>query len=44
LGPVVGRQIEQRGDRWESIAARFALLDEPHLAPLKALSDDELQT
>jgi uncharacterized protein (DUF362 family) len=36
LGPVSERLIDQRGERWQSLAASFTLLDVPHLRGLGA--------
>jgi uncharacterized protein (DUF362 family) len=36
LGPVEERCIEQRGERWQSVASPFTLIDYPHLQQLRA--------
>jgi len=35
LGPIDEHSIEQRGERWQSVASRFAILDVPHLRRLR---------
>jgi uncharacterized protein (DUF362 family) len=35
LGPVAERLIDQRGERWQPLAAPFELLDVPHLRGLR---------
>lgn len=37
LGPLADSQIEQRGERWQHVAAPFAILDQPHLRSLRDL-------
>ncbi len=36
LGPVDDECIEQRGERWQSVASPFTLIDAPHLRDLRA--------
>lgn len=36
LGPLAERDIQQRGEAWQSLAAPFALLDLPHLNHLRS--------
>lgn len=36
LGPLDDRRITQRGERWQSVASPFEILDRPHLQPLRA--------
>jgi uncharacterized protein (DUF362 family) len=36
LGPVEERCIEQRGERWQSVASPFTIIDFPHLQQLRA--------
>jgi uncharacterized protein (DUF362 family) len=36
IGPVEERCIEQRGERWQSVASPFTLIDYPHLQQLRA--------
>jgi uncharacterized protein (DUF362 family) len=40
LGPIAESRIIQRGERWQDLVSPFAILDEPHLTPLRA--DGEL--
>jgi uncharacterized protein (DUF362 family) len=35
LGPIEDRRIEQRGERWTSLAREFQILDLPHLTRLR---------
>jgi uncharacterized protein (DUF362 family) len=35
LGPIANRRIEQRGERWETVAAAFDLIDQPHVQKLR---------
>jgi uncharacterized protein (DUF362 family) len=35
LGPVEESRIEQRGEAWQPLARRFAILDKPHLRRLQ---------
>ncbi|MBM4005769.1 MAG: DUF362 domain-containing protein [Planctomycetes bacterium] len=35
LGPIDDRRIEQRGERWRSLAREFQILDLPHLTRLR---------
>ena len=35
LGPIADRRIEQRGERWENHASRFAIIDAEHLKSLR---------
>jgi uncharacterized protein (DUF362 family) len=44
LGPIADRRIEQRGERWQSVASPFAVLDQPHLKELRATSSGPLVT
>jgi uncharacterized protein (DUF362 family) len=44
LGPIAERRIEQRGQRWQSVASPFAVLDQPHLKHLRATSTGPLVT
>jgi uncharacterized protein (DUF362 family) len=37
LGPLDDALIDQRGERWQPLAAPFALLDQPHLRPMTRL-------
>lgn len=41
LGPLANRLCQQRGERWETLAQPFALLDQPHLRGLRASSKPE---
>jgi uncharacterized protein (DUF362 family) len=34
LGPLDETRINQRGERWQAVASRFKMLDEPHLRKL----------
>jgi len=36
IGPIAENRIEQRGERWESVASRFEIVDAPHLTSLRA--------
>ena len=36
LGPVDERCVEQRGERWQSVASPFTIIDYPHLQQLRA--------
>jgi uncharacterized protein (DUF362 family) len=36
LGPIADRQIDQRGESWQSVASPFKVLDAPHLQHLIA--------
>ncbi len=36
LGPVDDNCIEQRGERWQSVASPFAIIDDPRLQSLRA--------
>ncbi len=36
LGPIDQRFVVQRGERWESLATPFRILDKPHLRDLRA--------
>jgi uncharacterized protein (DUF362 family) len=36
LGPIAESRITQRGERWQELVSPFAILDEPHLTPLRA--------
>jgi uncharacterized protein (DUF362 family) len=36
LGPIADSRITQRGERWQDLVSPFAILDEPHLTPLRA--------
>ena len=36
LGPISDRSIVQRGQRWQPLESPFAILDQPHLQPLRA--------
>lgn len=36
LGPIANRYIRQQGERWETVASPFQILDEPHLRGLQA--------
>ena len=38
LGPIADHQIEQRGERWQSVASPFELVKEKHLLELRASS------
>ena len=36
LGPIANRFVQQQGERWESVASPFQILDKPHLQGLRA--------
>ena len=36
-GQILDRRIEQRGERWQSLATPFQMLDLPHLRELRAV-------
>jgi hypothetical protein len=36
LGPIANRFVLQQGERWESVASPFQILDKPHLRGLRA--------
>lgn len=36
LGPIANRYVQQQGERWESVASPFKILDKPHLQGLRA--------
>jgi uncharacterized protein (DUF362 family) len=36
LGPIADRKIEQRGERWQDLAAPFTFVDVPHLRAMRA--------
>jgi uncharacterized protein (DUF362 family) len=36
LGPIANRFVRQQGERWESVASPFQILDKPHLRGLRA--------
>lgn len=36
LGPIEDRLIDQRGERWQSVASPFKLIAEPHIQELRA--------
>ena len=44
LGPIADNRIEQRGERWQTTASPFQILDEPHLRNLRAAPLGELVT
>ncbi len=44
LGPLADDRIEQRGERWQDVASPFAILDRPHLRPLRVTADGPLIT
>lgn len=35
LGPIANRFVRQQGERWESVASPFKILDKPHLRGLR---------
>ena len=36
LGPIANRHVRQQGERWETVASPFQILDKPHLRGLQA--------
>jgi len=44
LGPLNEKQIEQRGEAWQSVADEFQVLDKPHLQKLRSQSVGVLQS
>jgi uncharacterized protein (DUF362 family) len=44
LGPLADERIQQRGERWQSVASPFRILNEPHLQQLRATPDGPLVT
>lgn len=44
LGSTNESRIEQRGERWQSVASPFHVLDEEHLQKLRAVPNDKLVT
>lgn len=44
LGPIADRRIEQRGERWQSVASPFELVEQKHLLDLRAASSGALQS
>jgi hypothetical protein len=39
LGPISAGAIVERGERWQSLASPFAILDVPHLREMQAAPD-----
>jgi hypothetical protein len=44
LGPLADSRIHERGERWQSVASPFAVLDRPHLKHLRVRLDGPLVT